>query len=142
MEKYDKIIEVLRQVHPAVTNPDKLKETILQKIKNIPQDSSFPKEEKLRRKIIVWISGIAAGLLLCSLISSTIIMWKYTEKPIAIHSFPEISAGEIQTFITSPEFREKTVEEQNDLLRKAYISHQKRIEMRTQTIIELSTSLN
>lgn len=77
-ETYEKWLDKLKNTEPVLNAPEELTNDILNKIKTLPSGTSLLKEAKGKSKTnrillsVSKISGIAAALLLCFLISETI----------------------------------------------------------------------
>ena len=77
-ETYGKWLDKLKNPEPVLNAPEELTNDILNKIKTLPSGTSLLKEAKGKSKTnrillsVSKISGIAAALLLCFLISETI----------------------------------------------------------------------
>ena len=77
-ETYGKWLDKLKNTEPVLNAPEELTNDILNKIKILPSGTSLLKEAKGKSKTtrillsVSKISGIAAALLLCFLISETI----------------------------------------------------------------------
>lgn len=77
-ETYEKWLDKLKNTEPVLNAPEELTNDILNKIKTLPSGTSLLKEAKGKSKtnrillFVSKISGIAAALLLCFLISETI----------------------------------------------------------------------
>ena len=77
-ETYGKWLDKLKNTEPVLNAPEELTNDILNKIKTLPSGTSLLKEAKGKSKTnrillsVSKISGIAAALLLCFLISETI----------------------------------------------------------------------
>ena len=66
---YNEWLDEVRNVQPILSNPDELTTAILQQVSRI-----VPRKKK-RKSLLIgsWVSGIAAGLLLCLLVSETLL---------------------------------------------------------------------
>ena len=66
---YNEWLDEVRNVQPILSNPDELTTAILQQVSRI-----VPQKKK-RKSLLIgsWVSGIAAGLLLCLLVSETLL---------------------------------------------------------------------
>ena len=77
-QTYEKWLDKLKNTEPVLNAPEELTNDILFKIKTLPSGTSLLKEAKGKSKTnrillsVSKISGIAAALLLCFLISETI----------------------------------------------------------------------
>lgn len=67
-KRYEEWLKDVRNRQPLMSNPEELTASILQRVALMPK-------RKQRRKLLIgrWLSGVAAGLLLCLLISEAIL---------------------------------------------------------------------
>ena len=65
---YNEWLDEVKNVQPILSNPDELTTAILQQVSRI-----VPQKKK-RKSLLIgsWVSGIAAGLLLCLLVSEAL----------------------------------------------------------------------
>ena len=88
-QTYGKWLDKLKNTEPVLNAPEELTNDILNKIKTLPSGTSLLKEAKGKSKTnrillsVSKISGIAAALLLCFLISETIFFSQDKQYPTA-----------------------------------------------------------
>ena len=68
---YNEWLDEVRNVQPILSNPDELTTAILQQV------SMIVPQKKKRKSLLIgsWVSGIAAGLLLCLLVICSCYLW-------------------------------------------------------------------
>ena len=124
---YNEWLDEVRNVQPILSNPDELTTAILQQVSRI-----VPQKKK-RKSLLIgsWVSGIAAGLLLCLLVSETLL----SPVPDGVrveeeHRFQENSAYSL------PEGWERMrLSEKSDYLSGQYVQYKK---LRQKRVMELT----
>lgn len=113
---YEEWLTEIRNRQPVMSNPDELTANILQQVSRIPH-------QKRRKKLLIgsWLSGIAAGLLLCLLVSETV----FSPVPYSIRSGEDYRLQE-STIYSLPEGWERmNLSQKGDYLSGQYIQFKK-----------------
>ena len=116
---YNEWLDEVRNVQPILSNPDELTTAILQQVSRI-----VPRKKK-RKSLLIgsWVSGIAAGLLLCLLVSETLLS-------------PVPDGVRVDSAYSLPEGWEKMrLSEKSDYLSGQYVQYKK---LRQKRIMELT----
>jgi len=109
---YEEWLAEVRSRQPVISNPDGLTANILQQVSRIP----FRKKKK-RLLIGSWLSGIAAGLLLCLLVSEVL----FTPLPDGLRVVEGYRSQENHTYSLPQGWEKMRLSEKSEYLFGQYI---------------------
>lgn len=117
---YNEWLDEVRNVQPILSNPDELTTAILQQVSRI-----VPRKKK-RKSLLIgsWVSGIAAGLLLCLLVS-----------PDGVRVEEEYRFQENSAYSLPEGWEKMRLSEKSDYLSGQYVQYKK---LRQKRIMELT----
>lgn len=113
---YEEWLTEIRNRQPVMSNPDELTANILQQVSCIPH-------RKRRKRLLLgsWLSGIAAGLLLCLLVSETV----FTPVPYDIRSGEGYRLQENAVYSLPKDWKGMNLSEKSSYLSDQYIQFKK-----------------
>lgn len=113
---YEEWLTEIRNRQPVMSNPDELTANILQQVSRIPR-------QKRRKKLLIgsWLSGIAAGLLLCLLVSETV----FSPVPYSIRSGEDYRLQESTIYSLPEGWEGMNLSQKGDYLSEQYIQFKK-----------------
>lgn len=126
---YEEWLTEIRNRQPVMSNPDELTANILQQVSRIPH-------QKQRKKLLIgsWLSGIAAGLLLCLLVSETI----FSPVPYNIRSGEDYRLQESTIYSLPEGWEGMNLSQKGDYLSEQYIQFKK---LRKEKIMEFTKKI-
>lgn len=124
---YDEWLDEVRNVQPILSNPDELTAAILQRVSRIA-----PRKKKRKSLLTVsWLSGIAAGLLLCLLVSEAL----FSTVPNDVRVQEEYRFRENSTYSLPADWEKMGLSEKSDYLSGQYMQYKK---LRQKRVMELT----
>lgn len=126
---YEEWLTEIRNRQPVMSNPDELTANILQQVSRIPY-------QKRRKKLLIgsWLSGIAASLLLCLLVSETL----FNPVPYNIRSGEDYRLQESTIYSLPEGWEGMNLSQKGDYLSEQYIQFKK---LRKEKIMEFTKKI-
>lgn len=124
---YNEWLDEVRNVQPILSNPDELTTAILQQVSRI-----VPRKKK-RKSLLIgsWVSGIAAGLLLCLLVSEAL----FSPVPDGVRVEEEYRFQENSAYSLPEGWEKMRLSEKSDYLSGQYVQYKK---LRQKRVMELT----
>lgn len=124
---YEEWLAEIRGKQPVMSNPDELSANILQRVAR----TSFQRRKKKKLLVAGWLSGIAAGLLLCLLVGETL----FTPVPCDVRSMEGYRLQENNAYSLPEGWEKMRFSEKSDYLSRQYMQLRK---LRKSRVMELT----
>lgn len=124
---YEEWLAEIRGKQPVMSNPGELTANILQRVAR----TSFQRRKKKKLLVAGWLSGIAAGLLLCLLVGETL----FTPVPFDVRSMEGYRLQENNAYSLPEGWEKMRFSEKSDYLSRQYMQLRK---LRKSRVMELT----